>query len=378
MKIMFVSSSSGSRGGGELYLLFLAEALVNQGVNVCLWCSSHSRMDELADSFSTLGKVFRSEYKNTYDYSLRSIRYLLPKTVEGLQTAIDNFIPDIIHLNKQNLEDGLDLVKTLDKLNIPYITTIHITQTQKALGALLGGLRDVLSRRTLQRSKSLKWITVSSNRFLDFSRFLKNNTERIILIPNGVKIENHETEVHRKEIKIKLNIPEDSLIVITVGRLEEQKDPFRFVDWAEKCLRMNKKLRFYWIGDGRLRNEFEAKIKELGLNDSIICLGWQRDVRPFYASADIYLHTARFEGLPFSLLEAMSWRLPCVVSEELYDDLSFPEKVLFKGIKGLELAIDDASVRKETGDFAHEYVANNLSQDVITKSYLEVYKNIIS
>jgi len=296
-------------------MLFLAEALINQGVNVGLWCSSHSRMDELADSFSRLGKVFRLEYKNTYDYSLRSIRYLLPKTVEGLKAAIDNFRPDVIHLNKQNLEDGLDLVKALDKLNIPYVTTIHITQTQKALGALLGGLRDTLSRRILQQSKSLKWITISSNRFLDFSKFLMNNPERIIFIPNGVKLENIEGAVPKKEMKKRMNVPEDNLIAITVGRLEQQKDPFKFIDWAEKCLRANDKLRFYWIGDGRLRNEFEEKIKKLSLSNSIICLGWKRDVKPFYALADIYVHTARFEGLPFSLLEAMSWGLPCVVTD---------------------------------------------------------------
>lgn len=52
MKILFVSTSSGSRGGGELYLIYLAKKLRQHGMEVALWCATHERMDELATSFS--------------------------------------------------------------------------------------------------------------------------------------------------------------------------------------------------------------------------------------------------------------------------------------------------------------------------------------
>ena len=52
MKILLASSSSGSRGGGELYLLYLGRALAQRGHAVPLWASAHPRMDELANSFS--------------------------------------------------------------------------------------------------------------------------------------------------------------------------------------------------------------------------------------------------------------------------------------------------------------------------------------
>src|SRR5277367_1347424 len=73
IKILLVSSSSGSRGGGELYLLYLGRALAQRGHKVTLWASTHPRMDELSNSFSCFGDVSRSTYQNTYDHPGRSL-----------------------------------------------------------------------------------------------------------------------------------------------------------------------------------------------------------------------------------------------------------------------------------------------------------------
>jgi len=68
-------------------------------------------MDELADKCSRFGRVIRTDYRNTYDYAARSLATCFQSSDfaansrewKGLQ-------PDMIHLNKQNLEDGLDLL----------------------------------------------------------------------------------------------------------------------------------------------------------------------------------------------------------------------------------------------------------------------------
>ena len=65
MRILFASSSSGSRGGGEIHLLYLAEALAALGHEVLLWVSDHPRMDELASKCGAFGRVVRAPYVNT-------------------------------------------------------------------------------------------------------------------------------------------------------------------------------------------------------------------------------------------------------------------------------------------------------------------------
>lgn len=374
MRILFISSSSGSRGGGELYLIFLAEALVAQGIEVALWCSSHQRMDELAGYFSRVGKVYRSAYKNTYDYRLRSLAQVVSKPVNIIRQVCEQFNPDVIHLNKQNIEDGLDLVRTLDQIRIPFVTTIHITQSQKSLGALFGGWRDTASRKVLQKSCSRKWITVSSSRSEDLAEFLRAERGKIMMIPNAVKV--NEDRLSKKMARKKLNLSPEDLIIISVGRLESQKDPWTFLEWAFQCVKLKPDIRFYWIGDGALRGDFEKRVANLGLAGFVKCLGWQTDLKPYYASADVYVHTAKFEGLPFSLLEAMSQQLPCVVTEALYSDLGLPEGVIHAGLPQLMKYIEDERFRATTGNKAFQFISGNLSWDTVIRNYINLYQNI--
>ena len=127
MKVMLVSSSSGSRGGGELYLLYLGRALAKRAHEVTLWASSHPRMDELANSFSGIGGVIRANYRNTYDRPGRSLAsYLDSRLSARLAREWQNACTSLIHLNKQNLEDGLDLLNAVSRSRVPNLCTIHI------------------------------------------------------------------------------------------------------------------------------------------------------------------------------------------------------------------------------------------------------------
>src|SRR5678815_2084011 len=111
MKILLASTSSGSRGGGELALLYLGRALVARGHEVTLWASTHPRMDELTTQFAEFGSVRRSPYVNTYDRRGRSLSCYFDKaTALRVGEEWKALAPDIVHLNKQNLEDGLDLL----------------------------------------------------------------------------------------------------------------------------------------------------------------------------------------------------------------------------------------------------------------------------
>ena len=83
VKILFASSSSGSRGGGETYLVYLGEALARRGHEVMLWTSSHPRMDEIAGRFAPFGAVHRTDYTNTYDRPRRSLAALLDRAAAG-------------------------------------------------------------------------------------------------------------------------------------------------------------------------------------------------------------------------------------------------------------------------------------------------------
>src|SRR5690606_24973913 len=58
--------------------------------------------------------------------------------------------PDFLHVNKQNLEDGLDLLRAANASGLPAVATVHITQSARVLKARFAGLRDWIAARELR------------------------------------------------------------------------------------------------------------------------------------------------------------------------------------------------------------------------------------
>lgn len=314
MRVLLVSSSSGSRGGGEIFLLYLAEALVEAGVEPLLWCADHPRMDELAERFSAHGEVIRAAYPNSYHD--RRLRVLGATLDRGLSRRLGgqwrDSGADLIHLNKQTLEDGLDLLAAARRSGLPTLATVHITQSNRALGAVAAGPRDWLSRRALRRAAEVPLTAVSDRRGADLERFSGRPAEVIYNAVSDQAAVDRATA--RAAIMAAHGWPGDGLLAVCLARLVPQKDPPRFLRLAAKLHAADPRWRFLWIGDGDLRETFFAEAEALGLGSCVACAGWVAAPRGRLAAADLYLHPAAYEGLPLAILEAMCAGLPCALS----------------------------------------------------------------
>ncbi len=323
MKILLVSSSSGSRGGGELYLLYLARALVARGHEVILWAAAHERMDELCASFAAIGRVVRADYTNMYDRRLRSLASHLD--IAGARVIAAQWreiAPDLVHLNKQNLEDALDLQRASRLSGLPTLTTIHITQSAAYLRARNAGLRDWVSRRALSRFPGML-VAVLSQRAADLHAFL-GPEPRIRTVANGVELYDlAQRDVSRAAKRAELGIVPEATLFVAVGRMVAQKRPLVFLEHAARILGHLPDARFVWVGDGTLCDEWDAWVAAQNLGHAIQRIDWQSEVRDFLFAADVFLHTAEFEGLPLAILEALSAGLPCAVTPNLLAEMPF-------------------------------------------------------
>ena len=77
MRIAIVSSGSGSKGGGEIYLRFLAEGLWKVGHQVVALIPDKPVMDDLASSLEPFASIERITYIPTYDRRLRTAELFL-------------------------------------------------------------------------------------------------------------------------------------------------------------------------------------------------------------------------------------------------------------------------------------------------------------
>ena len=113
-------------------------------------------------------------------------------------------------------------------------------------------------------------------------------------------------------IKNRLNIPEDKQIILQVSCLKKQKSPIDFIKIAEK-MQSERNLFFVLAGDGILNNMLINYIKRKNIKN-ILLLGWYQDIFQLYNIADILTLTSIFEGLPLTILEAISFSIPIVAT----------------------------------------------------------------
>jgi glycosyltransferase involved in cell wall biosynthesis len=379
MRILLVSSGSGSRGGGEIFFDYLGQGLSDRGHDVLMWIPAHSRMDELAARCARFAKVIRAEYRNTYDRKTRSLgtcfNWSLSRQLANEWAALS---PDVVHLNKQNLEDGLDLLRALGQCGLPNVCTIHITQSARYLRGKLPSIRDWIARAALGKYRGVL-VAVQDTRRSELADFLDGKA-RTRTIFNGVVLHDAALVARlRKAKREALGLADGDFLVLGVGRLVEQKRPIRFLQVAQELRRQLEAARFLWVGDGVLAAQWDEWIRQRELEPVISCAGWQADTLSFLAAGDLLLHVAEYEGLPLAILEAMAAGLPCAVTRDLRAEIPmFDESTVLFADDAAALAerLHDREGLLLVADKARRLVQTRLSLRTMVESYEELYHEV--
>ena len=111
---------------------------------------------------------------------------------------------------------------------------------------------------------------------------------------------------------------------LQVSRLTQQKQPEHLVDIYYKLKQRGIKEKLYFIGNGEKVELIKQKIKEYNLENDVILLGQIENPYPFFKNAKLFVHTAKYEGLPTVLLESLAFGTPVVA----YDCPTGPKDIL--------------------------------------------------
>lgn len=138
---------------------------------------------------------------------------------------------------------------------------------------------------------------------------------KTIAIPNGIALEELHPGRPRAATRADLGTDDNSLLILGVGRLAEQKG---FADLIDAVSLLSKgttpNFRLVIAGDGELRRDLEERIISRGLGGRAEVLGFRRDLADLYNAADLVVLPSLWEGLSIALLEAMAARTPIVTT----------------------------------------------------------------
>ena len=135
-----------------------------------------------------------------------------------------------------------------------------------------------------------------------------------VLVHGIVQGETPVTNDARIRVRAELGIAADAVVTITVANLRREKDYPTLLHAAARALGANPNLVMLAVGQGPLASEIDDLHRRLGLGDRFQLLGYRTDVRELLAAADIFVLSSAHEGLPVSIMEAMSVGLPVVAT----------------------------------------------------------------
>lgn len=188
--------------------------------------------------------------------------------------------------------------------------------------------------------------------------------KNVTFINNGIKPLQVEKKVNTS----------DKITIISVGRLSIQKNPKLFKDIALEFID-NPNIQFIWCGDGELKSELSSP--------NIKCTGWidRKALENYLSNADIYLSTSLWEGLPLSVLEAMSIGLPvvlsdCVGNKDLVEDRNFLYQDKQKAIRIISYYVKNRNLLIENGLKSKKTFDRDFKLENMANLYYRLYRSL--
>jgi len=317
--------------------------------------------------------LFKKEIKNKgisiwdlglkFKYDLRGIVKLISLIKRGKYNIVH------VHLFPANI--FISLASLFLPKNIKFIFSEHNVYNRRRSCKIF----KILD--TFIYSRYYKIICVSKQVQVALVEWLPNLKRKSVVISNAVPV----SDLSNGSIVKKYDI-------LFVGRLTKAKG----VDILLKAIKIikekyQKEIRAAIVGKGYLDEELKGLVMELGIEKEVEFLGVRRDIEKLMQSTKLFVLPSRWEGLPLTILEAMSsgagiiatkvGSIPEVIQNGKEGILIFPEdsETLAGAIAEL---LKDRELRVKLGVNAYKKVKEKYSIEVYTKNILELYKSLIN
>lgn len=298
----------------------------------------------------------------------------------------------IIFLNKK---PGIDfsiikkLHSTLKKEKVKIIHTHRYVVPYVILPSIICGIKGKIHTVHNIASKELtsKGIIIQNiaYKFLGFkpigiSSIISETIKKVYNIKDVKTIYNG---IDTKKFLESKRINRESVVnILHIGRFSEQKNHKLLIEAFKIVSNKNKDLILNLVGEGPLKNDIIDLVNKYNLDNNVNFLGIREDIPRLMKENDIFILPSLWEGLPITLLEAMSSGIPMVASNvggnsdiitNLENGILFESNNLNELVESINLLCKDKRLRDK---FSSKSIEKSKSYDIRETS--ELYENLYS
>lgn len=355
-------------GGVEIVVEELCTRMVKLGHQVtCYNRKGHHVSGK--DFDQEIGKTYQGiRIKNAFTIDKKGIAAVLASVTGAFAAAFGPY--DVVHFHAEGPCAMLWLPKLFGKC---CIATIHGLDHQRAKWGKLASGYIMMGEKCA--AKHADEIIVLSKGVQDY--FLKTYGRKTNFIPNGV---NRPVIRELKLIKNEYGLEKNDYILF-LGRLVPEKG-IRYLVEAFRQVDTDKKLVI--AGGGSDTDAFAQELQDLARGDErIVFTGFVQGEKldELYSNAYIYTLPSDLEGMPLSLLEAMSYGNCCLVSDieecasVVEDHALIFHKSNVEDLKNkLQEACDHPDMVKRYQEQAADFICKKYNWDEVVEKTLELYR----
>ncbi len=292
----------------------------------------------------------------------------------------------IVHAHGHPYLTSLAAAKLAKLCNKPFVLTQHNTFIDyNNVFDHVERLNDLTVGK--QNLNSADKIIAISNATKDYVLRLGAKPSKVKVIYNGVDLARFRPIVgKREEMRKKLGIPQNAIVVLTVRRLVYKNGVDTLIDAANIAVKKNPRIVFLVVGKGPDMESVKLQAAQLGIETNFRLAGFvsDQDLPSYYNVADLFVLPSKSgEGLPLVALEAMASGLPVIatdvggISEILMEDygkLVAPNQPELLAKAVLDFATVDFSSRR--GEL-RAMVEKRFSWDANVERLVEIYEELI-
>jgi glycosyltransferase involved in cell wall biosynthesis len=311
--ILFATWTPGY-GGSEKHLLDLISRFEDRGDRLIILCTKSDPYSERLNGLGgRVGVQNQPELKTARDW-FRAFREIKPDVlvlVYGWLDAFPWFVPVVARLA------GIGQVYGIQHL-IPDALPpkVKVETPRDAISWLAGKRARYLLGVQIAAFCCGKTICVSNAVRQSLVKNYGFPSNRTMTVHNGVSLTQFVPgENGKTSVRAELGIRGDEIVLVCTARLSWEKGIDILLRAISRLLELDLPCKCLVVGEGYLRDELLEQARTLGLLQNVFFVGFQKDVRPYLRAADAFILTSYKEGLPFSVLEAMAFGLPCILTD---------------------------------------------------------------